>query len=723
MKIQLTALLLFCSLLTYGQKSITIEDIYTNGTFSEKSVRGINWMNDGQYYSAREGNNIVKYDVTTGEIVETIFDNSSLENPLEVDAYQFTSDESKLLLMTDRTKIYRRSYTAEFYIYDLANKSIRKLSDNGKQAYATLSPDGTKIAFYRENNLFYTDLESGKETAITSDGKFNYIINGSTDWVYEEELSFTKAFEWSGDSKSIFYLTFDESGVREYNMQVWNEGQLYPTDYRFKYPKAGEDNSKVTATIYEVASGAKTPVDLGSDQEYYVARIKNTASPTTWSLTRLNRLQNQLDILHVSTNGAVKTVLSEKNDRYIDIDFIDELTYLKNGKNFIHASERSGYKHLYLYTVDGQLVNQITSGDWEVASVAGVDESGKRAKVYFTSTEVSPMERQLYVISSNGKGKKALRSETGWHSVDMGGDLQYYIDSHSSSAGPRKVSLYKTADNSLVKVLEDNAKLKQTIEEFKLAGKEFFNFTTSEGASINGYMLKPLQMEAGKKHPVLVFQYSGPGSQQVMNNWGGGSNFYWHQMLVQKGYIVAVIDPRGTGGRGEEFKKMTYKELGKYESADHLEGAKYLAGLDYVDASRIGIWGWSYGGYMSSLAMFKGEGIFKAAIAVAPVTNWRFYDTIYTERYMDTPQNNADGYDNNSPTTHSEKLKGNYLLIHGTGDDNVHFQNSVTLQNKLIAEGKQFDSFYYPDRSHGIYESNARPHLFTYMTNWVLENL
>ena len=352
MRIILTLTLLTCFGISHGQQSITVEDIYTKGTFSERSVRGINWMNDGRYYSAREGNNIVKYDVTTGEIVETIFDNSTLDSPLEIDAYQFTSDESKLLLMTDRVRVYRRSYTAEFYIYDLASKSITKLSDNGKQAYATLSPDGTKIAFYRDNNLFYTNLDSGEETAITTDGKFNEIINGSTDWVYEEELSFTKAFEWSGDSESIFYLTFDESGVREYNMQVWNRGQLYPTDYRFKYPKAGEDNSKVTATIYNIASKTKTPVDLGTDQEYYVARIKKTASRNTWSLTRLNRLQNQLDILHVSTNGSVKTILSEKNDRYIDIDFIDELTYLKNGKHLIHASERTGYKHLYLYTIE-----------------------------------------------------------------------------------------------------------------------------------------------------------------------------------------------------------------------------------------------------------------------------------------------------------------------------------------------------------------------------------
>ena len=705
-----------------AQEKITIEDIYGKGTFSQRSVYGINWMNDGRYYSAQKDNDIVKYDVTTGDIVETILDGSSLKPAINFSSYSFNADESKILLMTDRKSIYRRSYTAEFYIYDRASKNLKKLSENGKQAYATLSPDGKKVAFFRDNNLFYVNLESGDEVQVTTDGKFNHIINGSTDWVYEEELSFTRAFEWMGDG-ALFYLTFDESGVREYNMQVWKDGQLYPDDYRFKYPKAGEDNSKVSATIYHLKDKNKVPVDLGSDQEYYVARIKRTTNPATLSLTRLNRLQNQLDILHVNANGSVNTILSEKNERYIDIDFVDELTYLKDGKHFVHASERTGFKHLYLYTVEGKLVNQITSGNFEVASLAGIDQSAKKPRIYFTSTEKSPLQRQLYAIDANGKNKKVLRPEEGWHSINMSGDCKYYIDSYSKPDRPLQVSLYKTADNSLVKVLEDNSKLVETLKKYELNHKEFFTYNTVDGTKINGYMLKPKDFTESNKYPVLIFQYSGPGNQQVMASYGGGSNYYWHQLLAQKGYIVAVIDPRGTGGRGEEFKKITYKQLGKYESTDHIAGAKFLSGLPYVDGDRIGIWGWSYGGYMSSLAMFKGEGLFKAAIAVAPVTNWRYYDTIYTERYMDTPQNNADGYDDNSPTSHVAKLKGNYLLIHGTGDDNVHFQNAVALQNKLIAEGKMFDSFYYPDRSHGIYESSARPHLFTYMTNWILENL
>ncbi|TRX62537.1 S9 family peptidase [Fulvivirga sp. M361] len=720
-------IILLCSLIAFSsqaQQKITIADIYEKGTFRQKSVRGINWMNDGRYYSTQVENDIIKYDVTSGQQVEILLDGSALQPAIDFVRYSFSSDESQLLLMTEREPIYRRSYRAEFYIYDMGNKSLKKLSDKGKQSYATLSPDGTKVAFTRENNLFYVNLSDMSEVQVTDNGKFNHIINGSTDWVYEEELSFTRAFEWSGDSKTLFYLTFDESNVKEYNMQVWNNGQLYPQDYRFKYPKAGEANSEISATVYDLTSSKKTSVDLGSDQEYYIARIRRTMSPTEFSLVRLNRLQNQLDILHVaSTTGKVDIILTEKNQRYIDIDFIDELVYLKNGKHFIHASERSGYKHLYLYGTDGTLVNPITSGNWEVSSVVGVDQTSKRAKVYFTSTEKSPLERQLYAVDINGKNKKLLRGETGWHSTTMGGDFKYYIDSYSNPSQPLKVSLYETKQNKLVKVLEDNAALEATTKSYSITSKEFFTFKNKGGVELNGYMVKPADFSETKKYPVLVFQYSGPGSQQVQMNYGGSPNNYWHQMLAQKGYIVAVIDPRGTGARGEEFKKMTYKQLGKYESEDHIDGAKYLCSLPYIDPSRIGIWGWSYGGYMSSLAMFKGEGLFKAAIAVAPVTNWRFYDTIYTERYMAKPQDNASGYDDNSPVSHSQKLKGNFLLIHGTGDDNVHFQNAVTLQNKLIAEGKQFDSFYYPDRTHSIYRSGARPHLFNMMTEWILENL
>ncbi|UII24328.1 S9 family peptidase [Fulvivirga ligni] len=721
-------LLAFSALLlvstAFAQKEITIADIYQKGTFSQRSVYGINWMNDGRYYSAQEGNDIVKYDVTTGNKVSTILNGNDLSPSINFRGYTFSDAMDKILLMTERESIYRRSYKAEFYVYDMNSKELVKLSKNGKQSYATFSPDGSKVAFARDNNLFYVTLSDMSEVQITNDGEFNHIINGSTDWVYEEELSFTRAFEWSGNGKEIFFLTFDESGVKEYNMQVWHNGQLYPEDYRFKYPKAGEDNSKIKAQIYQLDSKKLTPVNLkGADEEFYIARIKHTKDPQTLSLIRLNRLQNKIDLLHLNmTDGSVKEVLSEKYDTYVDIDFVDELTYLQDGKRFIWASEKDGFKHLYLYSTDGKLINQITKGEWEALYIEGVSEKGKKATVYYTSNEGSPLEKYFYSIDISGKGKKKLTEAKGVHSINMSNDEKYYIDYYSNSTTPLVVTLFQTNGNKKIKVLEDNAKLKETVAEYHLTTKEFFTYKTVDGTELNGYLLKPESFDASKEHPVLIFQYSGPGSQNVFNSWDGG-NYIWHEMLTQKGYIVAVIDTRGTGGRGADFKKITYKQLGKYEVQDHIEGAKYLGSLPYIDADRIGIWGWSYGGYMSSLAILKGNDVFKAAIAVAPVTNWRYYDTIYTERYMDTPQNNASGYDDNSPTTYADRLEGNFLLIHGTGDDNVHFQNAVALQNALIRNGKQFDSFYYPDRTHGIYRDNARVHLFTMMTNWITENL
>ena len=706
-----------------AQKQITVDDIYVNGTFRQASVRGINWMNDGRYYSAQSGNDIVKYDVTTGQIVETIVKGSDLSPSIRFVSYSFSADEKKVLFMTSRESIYRRSYKAEFYVYDLAGKVLTKLSSNGKQSYATFSPDGTKVAFARDNNLFYIDLATMKETQITNDGVFNKIINGSTDWVTEEELSFTKAFEWSGDGTAILYLTFDESGVREYNLQKWNKGQLYPEDYKFKYPKAGEENAKISATIFSLSTGQKTAVDLNTTEEFYLARVRRAHDDKTFSLIKLNRLQNQMEIGHVdAATGKSQTILSETNSRYIDVDFVDDLTYLKDGKHFVISSERSGFKHLYKFDMSGKMVNQITSGDWEVTYLVGIDQSSRKAKLYFMSTEGSPIERYFFVTGIDGKGKKKLTASKGVHRINMSNDFKYYIDSYSSATTPLQVALYQTKSNKLVKTLEDNKSLQTTAKEYDLTPKEFFTFKTVDGTSLNGLMMKPRNFDESKKYPVLVYQYSGPGSQNVMNSWGG-SHYYWHQMLTQKGYIVAVIDTRGTGGRGEAFKKITYEQLGKYEVEDHIKGGKYLASLPYVDDERIGIWGWSYGGYMSSLALMKGADVFNAAIAIAPVTNWRFYDTIYTERYMGKPQDNASGYDDNSPTSHVDKLRGKYLLVHGTGDDNVHFQNAVTLQNALIAAGKQFDSFYYPDRAHGIFRDDARPHLFEMMTNWVLENL
>lgn len=711
------AILLFLAITSFAQKNLTIDHI-VDGTFSQRSIRSVNWMMDGRYYSALEENKILKYDITTGENVETLVDGDELG--LAIDDYTFSIDEKQILLLTDRKSIYRRSFTGVYYLYDPANSDLEPLSD-GRQSYAAFSPDGRKIAFTRDNNLFYKNLDSGNETAITGDGKFNFIINGSSDWVYEEELYITKAFEWSPDSKRIAFYRFDESDVREYNMQVWNEGAIYPEDYRYKYPKAGEKNSMIEIYVYDLETENKIKANIGEEADIYIPRIYWTKDPNLLSIQRLNRLQNRLDILHVdASTGSSDVVLSDMSDTYIDFTYCDDLTYLENGRQFIFSSEKDGFKHFYLYNMSGKLVNQITKGNFEAVSMVGLDQNSN-STLYYISTETSPQERLLYSIGLDGKGKKRLSKDKGVVYVNMSNDCKYFISSHSAADQPLTVELYETEGNKKIKTLMDNGGLRDAIKAYDLAEKEFFTFNTVDGTELNGYMLKPTDFNASRKYPLLIYQYSGPGSQNVNNSWGSGSHFIWHQLLLQNGYIVAVVDTRGTGYRGADFKKLTYKQLGKLEVIDQIEAANYLGSLDYIEEERIGIWGWSYGGYMSSLAILKGADVFKTAIAVAPVTTWRFYDTIYTERYLQRPQDNPSGYDDNSPIQHVEKLKGNYLLIHGTGDDNVHFQNAVALQDKLIEAGKDFKTFYYPDQAHGL--SRSRKHLYQMMTNFILENL
>jgi dipeptidyl-peptidase-4 len=704
-----------------AQKKITVEDFTLRNTFAQKSVTGINWMNDGKFYTSLAGNKIIKYSITTGQPVETIIDGSTVAPSVVIDDYSLSSDEKKLLILTNFQNIYRRSYTASYYVYDIATKSLQQLSAKGQQSYAAFAPDASKVAFVRSNNLFYVTLTDMSEKQITDDGKFNFIINGTTDWVYEEEFSFVNGFYWSPDGKKLAYYRFDESQVKEYNLQKWNNGQLYPQDYRFKYPKAGEANSIIEIWFHDLTTNQKVKADIGSEKDIYIPRVKWTKDANTLSIIRMNRLQNNLEILHTNaTTGESKIVLQEKSESYIDLEYTDDLTYLNDKKHFIHASERSGFKHLYLYTNDGTLIKQITNGNYEVVQFLGIDEKIKT--IYYLSTEISSLERHLYTISLDGKKKAKLSNAGGTHTINMSNDFQYYIDYHSSARQPINVTLYQAKGNTLVKVLEKNEAASKTSEEYQIVTREFFSFKTVDGTSLNGYFLKPKDFDPNKKYPVLLYQYSGPGSQNVTDAWGG-SHYYFHQMLVQKGIIVAVIDNRGTGARGEKFKKLTYKQLGKYELEDHLESAKYFSSLPFVDAKRLAIWGWSYGGYISSLAMTKGAGTFKVGIAVAPVTNWRFYDNIYTERFLQRPQENAGGYDDNSPTTYANKLQGDFLLIHGTGDDNVHFQNSVALEEALINAGKQFRSFYYPDKHHGIQGGKARFHLYTMMTDYLLEKL
>jgi dipeptidyl-peptidase-4 len=558
-----------------------------------------------------------------------------------------------------------------------------------------------------------------QETAVTTDGQPNKLIHGAGDWVYEEEFEVSKAFAWSPDSKKLAYISFDESRVPEYNLQTW--GPLYPKDYRYKYPKAGDPNSVVTVSVYDVPSARTTRMDIGPEKDQYIPRILWTKTPDVLSIQRMNRLQNKLELLHANAStGKASVAWSDTDKAYVEIT--DDLRYLGNGKQFITSSERDGYRHLYLFDMNGKQVRQLTKGNWDVTEFVGVDE--EKGLAYYLSAEASPLQRHLYQVSLKG-GKKQRLSEAGGGTdvVNMSPDFRYYLNYHTAANQPVAVSLRTAKDGKVVKVLEDNARLKQRMQEYGFVPQEFFSFKTSEGVQLNGTTIKPANMEAGKKYPVLMFLYGGPGSQKVLDKWNSVDYYTWFQMLAQQGYVVAIVDNRGTGGRGAAFKKATYGQMGKLETIDQGEAAKYLGAQPWADKGRIGIFGWSFGGYLSALAMTKNADLFKAGISVAPVSTWRYYDTIYTERFLKTPQENPSGYDDNSPVQFADLLKGKFLLVHGTGDDNVHFQNSVALTDALVKANKDFQQLYYPNRNHGIYGGNTRLHLFRQMTNFLQQNL
>ena len=710
-------------------RQITLEDILIQGVFYQKTVSGVNWMQNGRYYTAqrydaaRDSDLIVKYDIATGETVETLLDSRKIrlpENrPFSFDSYEMSPDESMILLASGEEAIYRRSTKADFYLYDPASDKLTKLNRDEKVSYATFSPDGKKVAFVEGNNLYFIDLNAMETVQVTDDGQKNRIINGSADWVYEEEFAFAKAFFWSPDSRKLAFYKFDESAVTEYNMQLW--GGLYPDDYKFKYPKAGEQNASVQIMIYHLDDGATRRVDLPSGGDVYTPRVQWTADPDILSVVTMNRLQNQLEIHHATAaSGKTNRVVRETSDTYIDINFNDKLIYLKDNSGFLRTSEKDGFKHIYYHTMKGKLIRQITHGEWEVDQFYGIDEANRL--IYYTSTEVSPLERHIYQVTLEGSNKKRLSQKAGVNKAEFSPDFRYFMHFHSSVDQPNQVRLRQAPSGREVSVLEDNKELQRLVKKFAFGEKEFFQFETADNIRLNGFLIKPHDFDPQKEYPVLMYVYGGPGSQEVMNSWGGVSDL-WHNYLTQRGFIVACVDNRGTGGRGKAFRDVTYARLGKLETEDQVAGAKYLASLAYVDEARIGIWGWSYGGYMSSLAVLLGADVFKAAIAVAPVTSWRFYDTIYTERYLKTPQLNPGGYDDYSPITHAVKLEDPYLIIHGTGDDNVHFQNTVEMIDALIAANKQFDSFIYPNRAHGIGDVFARYHLYQLMTDFLQENL
>lgn len=707
--------------LSLGAQDLTLENIWKKGAFRQSSVRGLRSMNDGVHYTTmdrgKNGAAIVKYAYETGDSVSTILTEADFQRmagseELSIQGYQFSEDETQLLITTDQEHIYRHSTIENYYLVDLNTKKARLIHHDVKQRHASFSPDGSRIAYVVDNDIVVFEPSKSTTTTITKDGSTNNVINGYADWVYEEEFSFDKAFFWSPDGTKIAYYKFNEGAVREFNMQQFTG--LYPEDYRYKYPKAGEKNSIVTIHIYDVKSGNTHDVNLG--QYEYIPRIKWTKTSQFLSVMKMPRLQNQLEIVLVETETfATSTIYKESSETYIEIS--NDLTFFGDNDGFIWKSEKDGYFHLYRYSFNGQNEKQITSGDWEVHNFMGYDPETKR--VFYTASPENPVDEALYAVSINGGKPTALSPEQGNSRAQFSANFKYYILYHSTANTPNVVTLHR-GDGTQIRVLEDNAELAKTMKQLKLAQVEFFDLKAG-GEKLNGWMIKPTDFDKKKKYPVLMYVYGGPGSQTVTNAMSG--NYWWHQLMAKKGYIVVSVDNRGTGARGSKFRTQTYRQLGNLETQDQIAAAQWLAGQSYVDAERIGIWGWSYGGYMSSLCLFKGADVFKTAVAVAPVTNWRFYDTIYTERYMGLPQDNGSGYDDNSPISHVEKLQGNFLLVHGTGDDNVHYQNSVEMVDALIDADKQFDYAIYPERNHGIYGGNTRYHLFTKITDFLTDNL
>lgn len=713
-------LFLLVPVITIGQtKQITLENIYKENIFRAESVAGFRSMKDGKYYSENEDRNIVRKEFVTGKTDGILINSDNVKDEtgkaLSLNDIEWSDDEAKILISVNRERIYRRSSKAIVYVFDLASKQTIKVDDE-KIMHASLSPDGSKVAFVKNNNLFYRELATSKTVQVTNDGVRNKIINGNADWVYEEEFSFSKAFQWSPGGSFLAYYKFNETAVPEYSMTMFNN--LYPAQYTYKYPKAGEPNSIIEIYTYEVATGKSVLVDIGTEKDIYIPRIKWTTADNLLAVAWMNRLQNNLKwLIADAKTGGTKTMYNETNKYYVDIT--DDLTFLPNNQ-FITTSEKDGYNSLYLYNMDGVLQAKLTEGKYDVDQVIGIDDTHKL--VYFTAAFNSPLDRQLFSVSylNNKPVVKQITKGLGTHRIDMNSDFSYYADNYSTINTPGAISIFDSK-GKLVRSLKDNAALKQKIKDYGWSTGTFIKVPNAKGDSLNGWMLKPLNFNAAKKYPVLFCNYGGPGSQQVADGWGRIS--FWHQMLAQQGYIIVSIDNTGTGFRGEEFKKKTYLRLGQLEIEDQINAAKYLGTLPYIDKTRIGHWGWSFGGFMSSLAITKGADVFKTAIAVAPVTDWRYYDNIYTERFMRTPKENASGYNETAPLNFTKNIKGNFIIIHGTADDNVHFQNSVMMIDKMIENNVKFKSAYYPNKNHGISGGNTSLHIYAEMTDYIMKNL
>ena len=715
-----------------AQQKVTLRDI-AQGTYRAQGISGLKPMLDGEHYTqiSSDHKRIVKYSFKTGEEVGTLFDVTTARDCdlKSFDDYILSPDEKLILIQTETKPIYRHSFTAVYYIYNVKNNKMEPLSNNGPQQVPLFSPDGNQIAFVRNNNIYLVKLLFGNsESQVTKDGEYNHVLNGIPDWVYEEEFSFNRAFDFSADSKMIAYVRFDESAVPMFSFP-WYKGlapekasyATYPGAYEYKYPKAGEVNSKVSVHTYDIKSHVTRKMDLQIDSDGYIPRIKFTSDPEKLAIMTLNRHQNRLDLYMANPrSGLCKVAIRDEAEQYIKESSYSNIKFYP--EHIVMMSEKDGYNHLYLYTIAGNLVKQITKGQFEVTSFLGWDQ--KANVFYYASNEGSPLRTAIYKI--DGKGKKTkLSTRTGSNSAIFSTNQKYYINTFSNISTPTLITLNDNRGKELTTLL-DNSKLKAQTAQLNMPQKEFFTFRTSSGVELNGWMMKPANFNANKKYPVILHQYSGPGSQQVIDRWGIGSfgdGGLFEAYMCDKGYIMICVDGRGTGGRGAAFEKCTYLQLGVKEAEDQVETARYLGTLPYIDGKRIGIWGWSFGGYNTLMSMSDGSGAFKAGVAIAAPSDWRFYDTVYTERFMRTPKENAEGYDAGSAIKRAPQLKGSLLLIHGTADDNVHYQNCAEYSEALVQAGIQFDMQVYTNRNHGIFGGKTREHLMNRVANFFIQNL
>lgn len=715
----------------------TLQDIWFSRDYAAKGVPGLRSMNDGISYcqlDAKENKtqDCNRYEIKTGKLLNTIFSAENIQvdgKPIIVSSFEFSENEKKVIITNEFEAVYRHSGKSFTYLYDLETKTITKVNKN-KVAYPSLSPDGNKIAYVSENNLFVYDVVKKKTIQVTKDGEKNKIINGAVDWVYEEEFSMSRGFEWSNNSEYLAYYKFDESNVPEFSMDIY--GSLYPKKEVWKYPKAGESNSKVDVYIYQIASKKSKKCETNSDSDQYLPRIK-WMSDSYLSVQRLNRHQNYLEVLAFSFQLLKPRLLyEEKNAKYIDINDL-EFDVHANKQNIVrevyYLSEKSGFNHLHKRTLTdfyGQKTpkthikdEQLTEGNWDIDQFLGIDKTNQKA--YYTSGGAIHSDRQLFEINLKDLTIKQITTLAGWHQIKFSATFDFFVDQHSDFNTP-PITTIKNREGEIVRTLQDNKALIQKLETTSLGTTSFSKFKTTEGIELDYWKIVPRNFDSSKKYPILFFVYGGPGYQTVKNQWGG-AQLLWYHYMANKGYVVITIDNRGSGAKGEEFKKCTYLNLGKYETQDYIEGAKYFGNQTWADKTRIGIFGWSYGGFMASNCITKGADYFKTAVAVAPVSNWRFYDNIYTERYMRTPQENASGYDDNSPINHVEKIKGKYLIIHGTADDNVHFQNAAEMVKAMNEKNIPYDAEYYPNYNHSIVGGKIRWHLFNKISSFIEQNL